>query len=99
MLAQQFGYRKDAAPPPEPDRCPGAGRGRHRQSMVEDGKMFPRKGAVAARSGCTCRVELRLEIEPARDAAQTQDLAAQRQGNQKLATLKRLVLHRQSRQT
>ena len=35
MLGQQLRHREDPASPPEPDRCSGAGFGRHREPTVE----------------------------------------------------------------
>jgi hypothetical protein len=98
MLGKRFRYRQDTATRPEPDPRSWRGAGSRGEHPVEFGKAFDRNHSVAARHGIKGRVELDVQIEPARDTVKTDDRGPYRKSSQELGTLQRLGLLRQRRQ-
>src|SRR5258708_33524964 len=98
MLGKRLRYRQNTTTRPEPDPRSWRGAGSRGEHSVEFGKAFDRNHSVAPRHGIKGRVELDVQIEPARDTAKTDYRGPYRKSSQELGALQRLGLLRQRRQ-
>jgi hypothetical protein len=87
MLGKRIRDCKNAAAPPERGHhyCPRAGQSG--ESMVEEGEVCARYGAVPLRQGFKRRIEAGAQVELASDVAKLDDLVTHRERRHELRAL------------